>query len=88
MKFQLRKLLFTGLLAVTTFGCDSRPVVVTPDADDDTTIIQDRDVETERDDASVPPPQSGADVKVDVGGDRGIQVDVDRDANGDSSTNP
>ena len=85
MTSRIAKFLFLGLLAITPLGCDSQPVVVTPDADDDTTIIE-RDVEVERNEPAMPAPQSDADVEVDVGGGKGIDVNVDRD--GTDDTNP
>jgi hypothetical protein len=88
MTFRIAKRLFVGLLAIAPLGCEPRPVVVTPDADDDTTVIEERDVEVEREDPAMPPPQSGPSVDVDVGGGKGVDVDVNRDAKNESQPNP
>jgi hypothetical protein len=55
-------------------------VVVSPDADDDTTIVEERDdVEIDTDPA-MPAPDTGTDVNVDVGGEKGVDVDVNKNS--------
>jgi hypothetical protein len=73
--------LLFGLSIVFALGCDREPVVVTPDADDETTIIEERDVDVE---PTTPAPQSGSSVDVEVGGGKGVDVNVNPDA-GDSA---
>jgi hypothetical protein len=65
--------LLLGVLIVSPLGCEPQPVVVDPD-DDDTTVIEERDTVIERE------TEPDAGVEVNVGGERGIDVDVDRDA--------
>ncbi|MCI0332434.1 MAG: hypothetical protein L0228_04330 [Planctomycetes bacterium] len=80
MTHPLGKCALICVLAVIPLGCEPRPVVVNPDADDDTTIIEERDVEVDRVEPNLPPPESGTSVEVDVGGGQGVDVDVSRDA--------
>jgi hypothetical protein len=65
-------------------GCEPAPVVVNPDADEDTTVIEERDVEV-KDDSATPPPDSGTDVNVDLGDGKGVDVDVTNGAADDST---
>jgi len=67
------------LLTIVSFGCGPDPVVVDTD-DGGTTVIEERDVEIERDTA-MPPPATGSDVEVDVGGGKGVDVNVNPDGN-------
>jgi hypothetical protein len=78
--------LLVGVLAATPLGCEPKPVVVDPGGDGGAVVIEERDVEVEREDPTIPPPDSGTDVRVDVGGGKGIEVDVNRD--GAEKTNP
>ena len=66
----LVKCLLLGSLVISPLGCEPRPVVVDPD--DDTTVVEERETIIDRDPA-------GPGVDVNVGGERGIDVDVDRD---------
>ena len=84
MAMHITKYLFVGLLTVASFGCEPRPVVVNPD-DDGTTVIEDGDVEVERTEPAIPPPESDSGVEVDVGGGEGVDVKVNR--NDDATPN-
>ena len=83
MRLNLVKCLLLGALVVSPLGCEPRPVV---DDDDDTTIIEEGDVDVERD--AMPPPEPGTGVDVNVGGERGVEVDVNRDAADQPNQNP
>jgi hypothetical protein len=78
MATHFAKCMFAGLLTVAAFGCEPRPVVVDPD-DDGTTIIEEGDVEVERTEPAIPPPESDSGVEVDVGGGEGVDIKVNRD---------
>ena len=71
-------------LLIAALGCQPTPVVVNPDADGDTAVIEERDIEVNRQDEATPPQASGTDVKVEVGGGKGIDVDVNRKGAEDS----
>ena len=71
--------LISCILGFGLLGCEPAPVVVTPDADDDTTVVEERDVIIDRDTTTTPPADDG--VSVDVGGQNGVEVDVNKDAN-------
>jgi hypothetical protein len=70
----LVKCLLLGSLVISPLGCEPRPVVVDPD--DDTTVVEERETIIDREPAAEPA-EPGVDVN--VGGERGIDVDVDRD---------
>jgi hypothetical protein len=72
---------------VSAFGCEADHTVVTPDADDDTTVIEERGVDVTEEPATPPPTGTGTDtgVNVDVGGDRGVNVDVNPGATNDAA---
>jgi hypothetical protein len=63
-----------GVLLIASVGCEPRPVVVDPN-DGDTTVIEEDDA-----DVVVPPDttpaEPGTGVDVNVGGDRGVDVNV------------
>lgn len=69
------KSLLLVLLTVASVGCDSRPAA---NPDGGTTVIEERDVEVDTDPA-MPPPESGTDVNIDIGGGKGVDVEVNRD---------
>lgn len=71
-----------GALAVGPLGCEPRPVV--DGDDDDTTVIEERDTILERDRDAAP----GTGVDVNVGGERGVDVDVNRDKAAETNPNP
>ncbi len=75
--------LLVAVLALTPIGCEPRPVVVDPD--DDTTVIEERDVEVAPDAVDTTP---DADGDISVGGEKGVDVDVDRDASREPNPNP
>jgi hypothetical protein len=77
MTQRITSCLLACLLAFGLIGCEPTPVVVTPDADDDT-VVEERDVEVEND--TTAPPQTDGGVNVDVGGENGVDVDVNKDA--------
>jgi hypothetical protein len=74
MSVRIGKLLAVAVLAIVPLGCEPAPVVVNPDGDGDTTVIEDRDGVVP--DSTVPPPDSETDVNVDLGGGEGVDVDV------------
>jgi hypothetical protein len=77
MKMHLLKYLAVGAMAISPMGCEPRPVV---DGEPNTTVIEE-DVDMVEDD-NVDEPGTG--VGVNVGGEPGVDVDVDREPN----TNP
>jgi hypothetical protein len=79
MSHWLAKFLVMGVLAMTQLGCEPAPVVVNPDGDDDTTVVEERDTVVAPNDSTMPPPESDAGVNVDVGGENGVNVDVTPD---------
>jgi hypothetical protein len=81
MRFNFVKCLMVGALAMAPLGCEPRPVVA-PD-DDDTTVIEEGDVDVDRDVDT--PPANGTGVDVNVGGERG-GVDVDVNGAADEPT--
>jgi hypothetical protein len=78
MSLWLAKILAVGGLAIGSLGCEPAPVVVNPDGDEDTTVIEERDVDVVPA-PSTPPADSGTDVNVDLGGGKGVDVDVNRE---------
>ena len=74
MRTNLVKCFLLAALAISPLGCEPRPVVVDPE-DDDTTVVEERDTIIDRDTDTEP----GTGVDVNVGGERGVDVDVDRD---------
>ncbi|MEX2308929.1 MAG: hypothetical protein WD738_15115 [Pirellulales bacterium] len=85
MRLNLVKCMLVGTLVMAPIGCEPRPVVV-PDGDD-TTIIEEGDVDVDRDAETTPAPGTGVDVN--VGGERGgVDVDVNRDAADQPTQNP
>ena len=85
MRLNLVKCLLLGALVTAPIGCEPRPVVVDPN-DDETTIIEEGDVDVDRD--VVPPPEPRSGVDVNVGGENGVDVDVNRDAANAPNQNP
>jgi hypothetical protein len=77
--------LLLGLTLISAMGCEADHTVVTPDADDDTTVIEERDVDVIEEPTT--PPATGTDtgVNVDVGGDKGVNVDVNPGATNDAA---
>jgi hypothetical protein len=82
MSLRFGKVLVVAVLAIVPLGCEPAPVVVNPDGDDDTTVIE-RDVEIK--DSTAPPADSGTDVNVDLGGGKGVDVDVNSGDAADSN---
>jgi hypothetical protein len=76
--------LFAGAVAAVFFGCGPEPVVVDPDGDADTTVIE-RDVEVS--DPALPENDANDGVQVDVGGGEGVDVNVDPDNTPDANPN-
>jgi hypothetical protein len=87
MSHWLTKFLVVGALAITQFGCEPAPVVVNPDGDGDTTVVEERDTVVVPNDSTMPPPNSDADVNVDVGGEDGVKVDVTPEGADNLNTN-
>jgi hypothetical protein len=82
--FRFLTALFAGVFTVALIGCGPEPVVVDPDADDDTTVIE-RDVEVVE--PAAPANDAGTGVQVDVGGGEGVDVKVDSDNTPDANPN-
>jgi hypothetical protein len=76
--------LLAGVFAAALIGCGPQPVVVDPDGDDDTTVIE-RDVEVVEPGTSATDSDNG--VQVDVGGREGVDVKVDSDNTPDANPN-
>jgi hypothetical protein len=76
--------MFAGVFATALTGCGPEPVVVEPDEDADTTVIE-RDVEVVE--PAAPANDAGTGVQVDVGGGEGVDVKVDSDNTPDASPN-
>jgi hypothetical protein len=77
MRLSVFKSVLPSAMAIALAGCEPQPVVVNPDDDAGTTVIEQQG-EVERDDTAAPP-TSGTKVNVDVGGE-GVDVNVKRDA--------
>ena len=67
-----------GLFAVVSLGCEPRPVVIAPDDGDTTVIEDDADVEVVPN-TTTSQPETGVDVR--VGGEDGVDVNVNPPAN-------
>jgi hypothetical protein len=81
MTRSLSRWLLAGLVTIVSLGCEPRPVVVDPDDGDTTVIEDDADVEVVPDTTTTQP---GTGVDVQVGGDEGVDVNV----NPPSTQNP
>jgi hypothetical protein len=88
MSLRFAKVLVVGALVIGPLGCEPAPVVVNPDADEDTTVIEERDVDIVPDATTTPPADSGTDVNVDVGGGKGVDVEVGQEGAESSAPNP
>jgi hypothetical protein len=80
MRLHLIKCVLLGALVASPLGCEPRPVVV-PD-DDDTTVIEERETVVDEEPDAAP-----GEVDVNVGGERGVDVGVGRDAGQEADQN-
>jgi hypothetical protein len=76
--------LFAAVFAPALIGCGPEPVVVDPEGDADTTVIE-RDVEVVE--PGAPANDDGSGVQVDVGGGEGVDVKVNSDGTPDARPN-
>jgi hypothetical protein len=75
MKLNLLKYLAVGVMILSPFGCEPQPVV--EPADDDTTVIEERETVNEQEPMGTDAqPDTGVDVNV---GEPGVDVNVDTD---------
>ena len=74
------------VLGIST-GCGPAPVVVTPDDDGDTTVVEERETGIVPDTSNNQPADTGTSVEVNIGGEKGVDVDVQRER-GDAGQAP
>jgi hypothetical protein len=74
MKRLVGEFLLCGILVSAGAGCEPRPVIVNPDNDGDTTVIDDDADVSVVPDGTITQPETGVDVR--IGGGEGVDVKV------------